>query len=95
MSRFEEIRAGVKSHDVGRVYRGANDHYFDDIRWLLERLEETREALEWSLDLIDIYDLELIKQRHDPGKVYSETHMAGKMKARQVLSRLREGVGDG
>ena len=42
-------------------------------------------ALSWALDLLDLYDDDLIKRGDPPGEVNTQLHLAGKGKARQAL----------
>lgn len=49
-----------------------------------------KQALEWALDLLDMYDERLIELGEPPERVYSDVHLAGKAKAREAL-HPREG----
>lgn len=47
------------------------------------------QALEWALDLIDLYDDRLLAHGERYGVVYSDMHVAGKKKARAILAAAR------
>ena len=51
------------------------------------RESDLRAALEWALDLIDMYDRELLRRGDPPEVVESPVHLAGKAKARAALAR--------
>jgi hypothetical protein len=52
-----------------------------------------REALSWALDLLDMYDENLIEMGSTPEKVYSPTHLRAKIKARALLAEMQPGSG--
>ena len=49
-----------------------------------------RAALEWALDLIEMYDRHLIDKGDPPEQVRSATHLDGLARARQALSPTPE-----
>lgn len=54
-------------------------------------IDEVREALSWSLDLIDMYD-ERLAEIDGKELVYSPVHLRGKEKARKILSTLSQSI---
>lgn len=46
---------------------------------------ELMRSLEWALDLLDIYDAELLRRGEDVNKLLPELHIEAKMRARSAL----------
>jgi hypothetical protein len=67
---------------------------YDKCHELKALCRDGKEALAWALDLLDMYDGKLIDLGESPHDVYSQAHLAGKVKARDVEKRLREAGGD-
>jgi hypothetical protein len=86
MTRLEQIRKAVESYYAGHDYKTSNGEY-DDLAWLLERLDEMREAAKLGATWADRGASHARRSRFPGGERVAKEHAE---KIRAALAKLEE-----